>query len=247
MQVCYDGLKGISFDLSDTNNWEFVFLDHNKPSGIKGMTGDQNADAGSDDEDNNEGNGQSNSEILDIPPSWVEKLVISKEQFESKCPAGAKTVHYRNVKVEMFAEYCRPDGMILRLTHLEGPATGRINEYFENRKDKLRERVQFPEKEEIHEFFNPGRIHGLKEHITVQGKTTELHFYPSARSDGLFVRIETPNKIIEKFQERDDKMSYRSVTFEPFDRSEATSDSGIVEHLIKATEKFDYGMKYCTY
>ena len=62
-------------------------------------------------------------------------------------------------------------------------------------RDKLRERIRNPDTDKIHEFFDPGRPHGLKEHIIIEGKTTEIHFYPSSRSDGLVKRVEMPNKV----------------------------------------------------
>jgi hypothetical protein len=47
----------------------------------------------------------------------------------------------------------------------------------------------------VHEFFDPGRPHGLKEHVMIDGESTEIHFYPSARSDGLVKRVEKYNKV----------------------------------------------------
>ena len=187
-------LKGISFDLGDNAKWEFVLLDNNKPGGIRTTVDSQanGGDAGSDDEDNGEA---SQSEILDLPPSWVEKLSVSKEQFESRCPSGSKSVTYKNVKCDTFAEYFRSDGMTLRVTLLDGPQAGKITEYYENRRDKLRERIRLETDDTVLEYFNPGRLHGLKEHIMVAGKTKEMHFYPSARSDGLYLRIEQSNKV----------------------------------------------------
>ena len=234
MQVCFDGLKGISFDLADHAKWEFVFLDNNKPRGIRASFDPDNAEAyvGSDDDEDNE-----ESEVLDLPPSWVEKLTITKEQFESKCPSGSKILCYKNVKCEVFAEYFRPDGIILRITDiLDDP--GKITEYFENRKDKLRERRRLKNDTLIYEYFLPGRLHGLREHIIENGKTKEMHFYPSARSDGLCHRIATENKIIENYVDREDKLYYRSVKFEPFEPKNDKLDPGMTEHIVKVTDKF---------
>ena len=210
-------------------------LDNNKPGGIKTKYDDKKND-GSDDEDNVE----NPSEVLDLPPSWVEKLNVSRQQYESKCPSGSKSVTYRNVKCDTFAEYYRPDGMTLRISILDGPDSGKISEYYENRKDKLRERIHLPKENLIHEYFNPGRLHGLKEHIIMNGKTKEMIFYPNARSDGLYLRVEKENKIIERFVDREDLLSYKSVTFEPFQDSEPVGESGLTDHIIKMTEKFDY-------
>nr|KAJ3422212.1 hypothetical protein HK105_000710 [Polyrhizophydium stewartii] len=99
---------------------------------------------------------------------------------------------------EIFAEYHREDGMVSRVTYMapDGMAVTQINEFFENRRDKLYQRIRMPDSKRIQEFFSPGRApHGLKEHIMVDGKTTEMHFYPSARSDGLVKRIESPRKV----------------------------------------------------
>lgn len=238
MQVCFDGLKGVSFDLADTSKWEFVFLNNNKPRGIRASfdreKGDmEGGDMMSDDEDNED------SDVLDLPPSWVEKLAISKEKFESKCPSGSKTYIYKNVQCDIFAEYVRSDGMTLRITELLGPSAGTITEYFENRKDKLRERRREKDNALIYEYFLPGKLHGLKEHIIQNGKTKEMHFYPNARSDGLYLRTENSNKIIEKYVDRDDKLFYRSMRFVPFEPNDNNIlENGITDHLIKVADKY---------
>ncbi|KAJ1559045.1 hypothetical protein HK405_012218, partial [Cladochytrium tenue] len=97
MQVCYDGLKGIQFDLADNTKWEFVLLDNNQP-GLTARDGSgsdelQEKDEPSDDE-GNDGDDDSGNGVLDLPPPWPEKLEISKLQLESKCPAGSKSVTY---------------------------------------------------------------------------------------------------------------------------------------------------------
>ena len=40
MQICYDGLKGISFALGDSVKWEFVLLDNTLPNGRKTNEGE---------------------------------------------------------------------------------------------------------------------------------------------------------------------------------------------------------------
>ncbi|KAJ3378839.1 hypothetical protein HDU84_007250 [Entophlyctis sp. JEL0112] len=218
MQVCYDGLKGIEFDLGDNSKWEFVLLDNTQPGSVGKKSGDKNQENASDDDDEQE---EESLEILDLPPSWVDKLSITKEQFESKCPSGVKTTLYKNARVETFADYHRMDGMVSRYTFFADEAKefyGEIRETFNNRKDKLRERIRIPYTGEVHEFFYPGRHHGLKEHIMVEGNTTEIHFFPSTRSDGLVKRIEQQDKVIECFADREDKLIYRSVKY---DQSEA--------------------------
>lgn len=207
MQICYDGMKGISFDLADNVKWEFVLLDNTQP-GVK--KNEKENEGGSDDEQEEE----KPSEIVDIPPSWVDRLVVTPEQFESKCPTGGKSINYKNAIKEVFAEYHRADGMVSRVTFLENDPIHKnvILEVYANRKDKIVHRVRLDDK--IHEFFLPGRAHGLKEHIMIKGQTKELEFYGSARPDGLVKRKEEPRKVIYYFVDRDDRLSYRSVTYE---------------------------------
>lgn len=93
----------------------------------------------------------------------------------------------------MFAEYHREDGLVARISLFadrEINFNGEIKEIFRNRRDKLWQRIRNPSIEKVHEFFEPGRPHGLKDHIIIDGRTTEMRFYSSARSDGLEKRIE---------------------------------------------------------
>jgi hypothetical protein len=209
MQVCIDGMKGISLDLGDNSKWEFVLLDNTQPG--SSMANDQQQQQEDDDEE------EGNAEILDLPRSWVEKLSLGKEDFQTRCPSGAKTVVFKNARLEMYAEYHREDGLVARISLFadsENDFNGEIKEIFRNRKDKLWQRVRNPDIDKIHEFYEPGRPHGLKDHILIEGKTKEWHFYASSRSDGLVQRLEEPRKIKEYFTDRDDRLIYRSVAFD---------------------------------
>ncbi|KAJ3219909.1 hypothetical protein HDU67_008438 [Dinochytrium kinnereticum] len=229
MQVCYDGLKGIHFDLGDNSKWEFVLLDNTQPGVIsKNIDALQENDNSSDDEDEEE----NTSEILDLPPSWVEKILVTREQFESRCPSGSKNITYKNARHEIFADYHRSDGMVSRITFFADDLKGfhgEIREKFKNRRDKLIERIRVPHLGKIQEIFDPGRPHGLKEHVMIDGETTELHFFPNARSDGLVKRVEGDNK----------------VRFRDFAGADDIDDKGedVIcrdrANILKMTEKFD--------
>ncbi|KAI8817432.1 uncharacterized protein EV422DRAFT_622654 [Fimicolochytrium jonesii] len=231
MQVCYEGLKGISFDLGDNAKWEFVLLDNVQPgSDPNDDAEDQANDVGSDD-------GAGGGEILDLPPSWVERLSVDKEKFESKCPSGAKMIMYRDARHEVYAEYFRKDGMVSRTIFFADDTigfNGEIREIFRNRRDKLRERIRIPYEGRIHEFFDPGRPSGMKEHIIIDDRTKEMHFYGSARFDGLVKRVDETIKVIEHFTDREDRLVYRSVTFDGEEDDE--SERGAI---FKMAEKLD--------
>ncbi|KAI9224825.1 hypothetical protein BC828DRAFT_372431 [Blastocladiella britannica] len=269
MQKCMNGLKGISFDLGDTTKWEYIFIQNSQPTfippgsasgsgrdaysagGANGGGGgggggggsSGNHDGGDDDEDAENADGD--TEIFDLPPSWVSKLVLSKDQFAQRCPSGSKVQTWRNAKLELFAPYHRPDGMVARVTLFADPrraVRGAIHERFENRKDKLNKRIRIPSKRLQHEYFDRGRPHALMEHVTEQGRTTRMRFFAGARSDGLFDREELGTKVIEHFEGREDRLVYRSATREFFgdgdDDSKDAANGGIQAIIVKMTEKF---------
>ncbi|EPZ34221.1 hypothetical protein ROZALSC1DRAFT_28010 [Rozella allomycis CSF55] len=233
MQVCIDGLKGVSFDLGDNTKWEFLFLENSQP-GITfntNLRSKENEANMSDDEDEN--NLVSNE--VDLPPSWVDPLEIPQERYEARCPTGRKVAYYQNAITETYGDYFRKDGMIFRVIRFsdeEKKKKSVIEEFFSKRKDKLVKRQRNMETMEIIEFFERGRLHALRRQVIMNSKMKEMHFYASARHDGLLKRIETPRKTIEHFQDRDDLLIYRSVTFE---ENPETNSRG---EMIKITEKF---------
>ncbi|ORZ35140.1 hypothetical protein BCR44DRAFT_130074 [Catenaria anguillulae PL171] len=241
MQKCINGLKGITFDLSDTTKWEYIFVQNSQPTfapsggsgtNTRGGSAMTTATTGSDapgsaaggnvanadDDDDGDGKeGSGDTEVFDLPPSWVTKIELTKEQVASQCPAGTKVQMWRNAKMEVFAPYHRPDGMITRITLFTDPRRaerGSIHERFDNRADKLWKRVRVPARGLTHEFFERGRALALMEHVMEHGRTLRMRFFPGARSDGLYDRLEVGNKIIERFEGRGDRLVYRSVTHE---------------------------------
>ena len=53
---------------------------------------------------------------VEIPPSWVSKIVISETAFKTRCPGGRKTTLYKGCKVERFSEYLNTDGLVTCVT-----------------------------------------------------------------------------------------------------------------------------------
>lgn len=62
----------------------------------------------------------------------------------------------------------------------------------------------------------------LKKHSEIPGRWRRLEFYATARLDGLVCREDTFGvKITETFEDRVDRLTYRSVTFRIPDSGEA--------------------------
>jgi hypothetical protein len=199
--------------------------------------------------------------IADMPPSWVPKLTIPPDQFDTRCPKGHKLIHYRQCTHEVFAKFgecSRWDGMVERLILFDDPqcqAVKQCVEFFARRKDRLRKRLSLPKEETVVEYFDPGASFGLKETKTVKGEERVMHFYHTARLDGLVERKEVlGTKITETFQDRDDRLVYRSVSYapkvetgddplesQPSDSRSAGMEADISEDVLpirKATQKF---------
>lgn len=98
MQICYQGVTGLSLDLSDAAKWEFVLL-NNTQSGTTSTyeTNNEDPDIVSDEE-------KEYSKYISMPVSWVERLDISQEQFESKCPSGSKKYVYKDA-IHVFSNF----------------------------------------------------------------------------------------------------------------------------------------------
>lgn len=82
-----------------------------------------------------------------MPPSWSPKLFVNKDKFLDLCPNGEKTVFYKKVKVDFYAECSQVDGLVKRITIYEDYKrliTKEIRCYYKNRRDKLIMRRRFP-------------------------------------------------------------------------------------------------------
>ncbi len=213
----------IAFDLGNSDQWEYVFIDTMQTLG-DGVAEDSDSDLDDDDVGVSRGDdkrgGDGDERILDIPPSWVRKLTIPREAFAKRYwVTGQKTELYWKAKLELFAEHMHAQGMVSRLTRFRDAQRTvplEVREKFVNRRDKLVRRTRYPLDGRVVEDFDPGRTYCLRQHVDITGKRREFHFYTSARLDGLVKREENiGKKIIEVFESRDDQLTYRSVTVNP--------------------------------
>ncbi|CAG5133747.1 unnamed protein product, partial [Candidula unifasciata] len=141
--------------------------------------------------------------------------------FDMRCPSGKKTKLYKKAKLEKFAHYLLPDGLVLRLSVFDDMELTDLimgKEFYDHRKDKLHTRVHNHRTGWITEYFHPGRPKHLKEHYyrasapEAENDRT-MHFYHEARVDGLVTRTETPSTMTEDLKNRDDFLFYKFVQF----------------------------------
>lgn len=230
-------LSGVQFDLNDSEKWEPVLegVDPFESAIGEGEGGDDDEGEGTEGE-NIDGKGQgeeSQSEdpetVVEMPPSWVPKLRISRENFDTMCPRGQKITKYLKCTHEIFAtfgECSRWDGLTQRLCIFADKACTvkeEERETYLRRRDKLSERIMYPLRNNAKlERFLPGSAFGIREVYTVPDHERVMNFYTSARLDGLLKRHEVfGQKMTETFSGRDDNLIYRSVTYDPVETAKA--------------------------
>eukprot|EP00906_Rhabdomonas_costata_P030675 RCo043369 len=269
-----DGLPvtEMSFDLKDSSNWEYIFLSDTyvDPEDVEGQERKASENVTSE-------CGEMGDQILDLPSSWVQRLELSRQQFENRYPGLQKVIQYKDATLELFSAYSEKDLKIKRLHLMEYGEEVEVHTFFAFRTDKLRRRSEYAATtgrpwKVSHEWFDEGRrreqsaLEALREYIVEEGRCAEMRFYCKARLDGLARRLELfhegavgggeggpapmPRKVIEYFEGREDRLVYRSATYNPPEASVTITVSGSTPtrsataseekpNPRKMTEKFD--------
>ena len=149
-------IEELSFDILDASSWEYIFIEPKaqiaaqkaarlatETDGEKQVVVNQIGEPG-----DHIGNvvdhsieEVEDSNILDIPPSWVAKLVLDRSLLKLKYPPnGQRTIIYLRSKMELFADNIHEQGIISRLTLFKDEAQTIVKECrerFLNRRDRL--------------------------------------------------------------------------------------------------------------
>ena len=182
--------------------------------------GEDDEEAAEDDDDDDDGEGGNNEEeVLDMPPPWSPKLFVNKESFSQLCPGGEKTLFYKKCKVEFYSDYLQVDGLVKRVTIYEDYKrliTKEVRSFYKYRKDKLILRRRFPyEFKTIEHYESSEKQNYWKKLIEVDHRYRKIYFYHHRNGDGLIYREEQiGRKIFERYKGREDKLIYRSVTYD---------------------------------
>lgn len=54
-----------------------------------------------------------------MPPPWSPKIYIEKDNFLRGTPLGETTTFFIKVKVQKYADYSQPDGLVMKYTLYE--------------------------------------------------------------------------------------------------------------------------------
>lgn len=143
------------YDIYDPCYWEYVMMDLTAP--VKRVLINDNVDENN---ENAEINENLLDQVLEMPTPWFPTLNIDRDKFANLYPRGFKLTIYKKTKVEQFAPYNQPDGLIRRIKIFQDyERTMPINiiSYYKHRIDNLILRRRFPFEHKIIEFFAPGR------------------------------------------------------------------------------------------
>ncbi|XP_048393714.2 dynein regulatory complex subunit 7 [Stegostoma tigrinum] len=240
MQDCKFGCKDVVFDLGDPVKWEYMLPDSDHSQVVLPDTYDYLMDEVDDDDE------KELERIFDMPPSWVQPIVIPAKDIETRCPKGEKIIQYKKANLEKYAPYLNIDGMVKRLIEyedIECTSFVKVTEWYANRKDMLEKIERNMRTRTITEHFKNGRYMAVKKHIyrSSEPETDRTLKYNSRlRVDGLVSRVETPTEITEKFNDRPDFLIYRQAIFSK--RTRKVRLPGVLQlnyrTILKITEHF---------
>uniref|UniRef100_A0A3B3C3L5 Dynein regulatory complex subunit 7 n=1 Tax=Oryzias melastigma TaxID=30732 RepID=A0A3B3C3L5_ORYME len=219
MQDCRNGCSGLKFDLEDTNMWEPVLhgatsRKHLIPDVLKRK---ENRRISSEDE-------QEQPRVFQMPRSWVTFITIHEKDLENLWPDGEKVTFYKKSKLERFAPYLNPDGLITRLTTYKDQDCAEVavvKEWYKHRNDSLEEREVNKLQDSTSERFKYGRRFQLLFHRVTSlssGIERQMEFSSYVRPDYLARRIWSPNEMEEFYEGRRDFLWYRKVIFQSPDQ-----------------------------
>jgi hypothetical protein len=188
------------------------------------------------------------SEILDMPPPWPPKIFIDKDAFIRGTPYGETTTFFQKVKIERYAHYSQSDGLVQKFTIYEDFKKLRVKEFryfYEHRSDKLQIVRRFPMQFKTIEQYLPGKPNNWKQCIEIDRRIRIVKYYPNRNVDGLIKRIELiGEKTTEHYINRDDRVVYRSVRYDPEHHIQQGRDVSFESyHYAETNDKGDFTKK----
>lgn len=236
--------------------WEYVMISQQEKK--KGENEEDVENQDDEESEEQEIGAKKEDEVLDMPPPWSPKLFVNKDKFLDLCPNGEKTVFYKKCKVDFYAECSQMDGLVKRITLYEDYKRLIIREircHYKNRKDNLVLRRRFPYQFKLVEHYDSSaQSHYWKKLIQIDGRLRKIYFYHHRNKDGLIYREERiGRKTFERYKGREDRIIYRSVTFNPDPKDSSDKDLTLIDNhyaanlgakkngevvILKMTEKF---------
>ncbi|CAG9820881.1 unnamed protein product [Phaedon cochleariae] len=245
MQDSSKGIGNFDYDLSNTQNWEHFLIGEpinwrlQKPKDLE----------------EEEVRDMYDEKHLDMPLSWSMRISIPHDVLKKRFPEGTRTTFYKRTCVEEFAPYVAYDGMEKRITRFDDFQCTKfrvVEEYFNNRRDKLYKSINDVETNLVTDFFADGREDSVIKHVYHKNNDLEnaertIFFNSEARYDALSKIEVEPDKITENYEKRDDRLYYRQVTYTagPEGSSETTTIQGVRRPILVGIKINDLHVFFC--
>lgn len=196
------------------------------------------------------------NQLLDRPLSWVPKFEINQEHYLRGSKNLKYSRFYKKMQIDYYSEYQQTDGLIKKVTSFEDYKRLIVKDitfYYKNRKDNLYKKKNFPFQFRSIDYYKNNTQHFQQNNNWPHWKEIEkissvkniIRFYPLRFKDGLIQREEIiGEKIIEHYQNRDDKLIYSSVRFQKKTNNSKSAYSfkerniGLV-NITKMVQKFE--------
>ncbi|XP_037336465.2 dynein regulatory complex subunit 7 [Pungitius pungitius] len=220
MQDCSSGCADMAFDLEDLSRWEpllYGALSRKQLALCISRRKEREMMSRLLKEEKQEQEQAEEGGVLEMPRSWVSYINISKEDLETRWPGRQKTTHYRKAKLEHFAPYLNPDGLVRRLTTYKDLACTEevtVKSWYQQRDDHLEETEVNKVDNSTTERFTCGRSFYLSLHrFWSRSEEHDMRFSSDTRIDGLARRTLSPLEMTETFEGRKDFLFHRHTVF----------------------------------
>ena len=246
-------ISELDWNLNKGANWEFVML--NSKDADDEEVHDEEEEKNSEEEKAPENDlmmigtkakeEEKPSEILDMPPPWPRRIIIPLQKYNERSPTQTQVYFYEKTKVEKFAPFCQPDGLIMKIFVYNDYARfilDHVEHRYRNRGDKLYKRMYYPFLHKTVDYYLPGQIWHWKMVEEVEASYRKVFFYPTNFETGIIYREEIfGEKIIHHYTSRDDKVYERKVLLDKNSKEKQTSyryfiDSPLFDNKILITK-----------
>ncbi|XP_022914015.1 dynein regulatory complex subunit 7 [Onthophagus taurus] len=242
MQDCSTGTEEMSFDLTIVKNWEHLLVAEPHYTRVSQFSADM---------EDEEVQIQTlyQEKHLDMPAPWGSKINIPHEVIQTRYPGGKRTMWYKRVIVDEFAPYIMFDGTVQRVSRYHdlecSPSQLYVmEERFYNRHDKMLRRLNYPSTAGRDVYFLKGREDAIKRHIynNIDNKLESprvIEYYSENRFDSMSKIELDPLFMIEHYEGREDKLTYRHVVYAKRGQPPVGFIEGPRRIITFITEKFD--------
>ncbi|CAH1954875.1 unnamed protein product [Acanthoscelides obtectus] len=239
LQDCSEGIGALEYNLKDVKKWEHLLV--GEPYAWRQYKPKEFG------EEEGEIRDMYDEQHLDMPMPWSSKISIPHELLKRRFPDGGKATYFKRSLLEEFAPYTLDDGLVKKITRFSDfyyTDITTIEDYYENRSDKLYMSIYDNTTGIVTDYFKSGREDGAIKHVynrhnDERDAERRIFFNNKARFDSLS-KIECGgSKLTEHYFDREDKLYFREVTYVTDSKGKMVEKVSGRSPLHKVIQKFN--------